>query len=87
MEIIGKGRAEPTPKEMVLGANRDPWPAVERSEYWLRCDELLDDFDLPLNALSTRQGGSWTAGVPRNQSAWLAARIDDGQLRERLRGL
>jgi hypothetical protein len=87
VQIIGKGRAAPTSKEMVLGANRDPWPAVEQSEYWLRCDELLDDFDLPLTVVSTRQAGSWTAGVPRNQSAWLAVRIDDGQLRERLRGL
>jgi len=87
VEIIGKGRAEPTPKEIVLGANRDPWPAVEQAEYWLRCDELLDDSDLPLNSVSTRQGGNWTAGVPRNQSAWLAVRVDDGELRQRLRGL
>ncbi len=87
VEIIGKGRAELTPKEMVLGANRDPWRTVEQSEYWLRCDELLDDLDLPLTVVSTRQERSWTAGVPRNQSAWLAARINDGPFRKRLRGL
>jgi hypothetical protein len=86
-EMIGHGRTALTPKELVLGANRDPWPAVEQSEYWLRCDELVEDFDLPVTVVSTRQTRRWTPGVPGNQSAWLAARIDDGPLRERLRGL
>jgi hypothetical protein len=85
IEIIGKGRTALTPKEIVLGDNRDPWPGVEKSEYWLRCDQLLDDLDLPLTVLSTRHEGSWTAGVPHNQSAWLAARINDTQLEQRLR--
>lgn len=85
VEIIGKGRAQMTPKEMVLGDNRDPWPRVEKSEYWLRCDELLDDLDLPLTVVSTRQDGNWTVGVPRNQSAWLAASINDVAFGERLR--
>lgn len=86
VEILGKGRTELTPKEMVLGANRDPWPGVEQSEYWLRCDQLLDDLDVPLTVVSTRREGHWTVGVPRNQSAWLAARINDGPFRERLAG-
>ena len=86
VEIIGKGRTELTPKEMVLGDNRDPWPRVEKSEYWLRCDQLVDDFDLPLTVVSTRQEGDWRVGVPRNQSAWLATRINDDPLRDRLRG-
>jgi hypothetical protein len=87
VEIIGSGRTELTPKEVVLGANRDPWPGVERSEYWLRCDQLLDNLDLPVTVVNTRQGGAWTAGVPQNQTAWLAARVGDSALRERLHGL
>jgi hypothetical protein len=85
VEVIGSGRTQLTAKDSVLSANRDPWPAVEQSEYWLRCDELLDDLDLPATAVSTRQGGTWTPGLPRNQTAWLAARIDDEGLCERLR--
>ena len=87
VEVIGDGRTQLTAKDSVLSANRDPWPAVEQSEYWLRCDELLDDLDLPATAVSTRQSGTWTPGMPRNQTAWLAARIDDEGLRERLREL
>jgi hypothetical protein len=87
VEIIGSGRTDLIPKEVILGANRDPWPGVEHSEYWLRCDELLDNLDLPVTVVNTRQGGAWTAGVPQNQTAWLAARVSDGALRERLRGL
>src|SRR5262249_40900006 len=86
VEITGKGRTELTLKEMILGANRDPWPRVEKSEYWLRCDQLVDDLDLPLTVVSTRQEGKWTVGVPHNQSAWLAARINDVPFRERLCG-
>jgi hypothetical protein len=87
VEVIGDGRTQLTAKDSVLSANRDPWPAVEQSEYWLRCDELLDDLDLPATAVSTQQSGTWTPGMPRNQTAWLAARIDDEGLRERLREL
>lgn len=87
VEVIGDGRTQLTAKDSVLSANRDPWPAVEQSEYWLRCDELLDDLDLPATAVSTQQSGTWTPGMPRNQTAWLAARIDDEELRERLREL
>jgi hypothetical protein len=83
-QIIGVGRRELTPKEMVLGANRDPWPSVEQSEYWLRCDELLDDLDLPATTVSTRRGDTWVPGMPRNQTAWLTARINDEWLRQRL---
>ena len=84
-EIVGVGRRELTPKEMVLGANRDPWPSIEQSDYWLRCDELLDDLDLPATTVSTRRGDTWVPGMPRNQTAWLTARINDERLRERLR--
>jgi hypothetical protein len=87
VEISGKGRSEPTLKKVVLGVNRDPWPGIEQSEYWLRCDELIDDLELPLTVVSTRRRGCWMPGVPRNQSAWLTARINDRSLRERLRGL
>jgi hypothetical protein len=87
VEIIGSGRTDLTPKEVVLGTNRDPWPGVEHSEYWLRCDQLLDNLDLPVTVVNTRQGGAWTAGVPQNQTAWLAARVSDGALGERLHGL
>jgi hypothetical protein len=85
VEIVGNGRAKLTPKEVVLGAIRDPWPSVEQSEYWLRCEEMLDNLDLPATAVSTRQGGTWTLGVPRNQTAWLTARVDDKGLRGQLR--
>jgi len=45
VEVIGDGRTQLTAKDSVLSANRDPWPAVEQSEYWLRCDELVGGLD------------------------------------------
>jgi hypothetical protein len=84
VEVIGEGRTRRTPKENLLGENRDAWRDIRESEYWLRCDDMLEDIDVPTTAVSTRQRGSWTPGMPPNQSPWLAVRFDDVHLRRRL---
>jgi len=72
--IVGKGRGQSTPKEAVLNESRDPWPGVDASAYWLVCDALVDSLDERVTALQTRKAGSWSPGVPANQTAWLEAR-------------